>query len=90
MFNYVYSPNWADPINLPTHIKHQSYKDYSKWEENNQICLNSFFGDTQRFDMLRSYFEKINATPGNPALFKEFLERIKLYEQVRNIEFPKL
>jgi MoaA/NifB/PqqE/SkfB family radical SAM enzyme len=90
MFNYVYNPTWADPINLPAHIKNQCYKDYVEWEEKNQIFLNSFFGDTQRFDMLRSYFEKINATPGNSVLFEEFLERIKFYEQVRNIQFPKL
>jgi hypothetical protein len=86
----VYNPTWADPINLPAHIKNQCYKDYVEWEEKNQIFLNSFFGDTQRFDMLRSYFEKINATPGNSVLFEEFLERIKFYEQVRNIQFPKL
>ena len=87
MFNYVYMPNWADPINLPAHTKHHAYKEYIKWEKNNQLFLNSFFGDTQRFDMLKSYFEKILTTSGNQTYYREFLNKISFYEKVRNIKF---
>lgn len=90
MFNYVYAPSWSDPVHLPSHIKYQSYKKYTKWLENNSDFLNSFYGDTQRFDMLNSYFEKILAVSGNQIFYKEFQERINFYEQFRNIKFLKL
>jgi uncharacterized Fe-S cluster-containing radical SAM superfamily protein len=90
MFNYVYTPQWTDPVNLPAHIKFESYKKYIAWEERNQLFLNSFYGDTQRFDMLRSYFEKIIAASSNQTFYKEFLNKISFYEKVRNIQFKKL
>jgi len=86
MFNYVYSPNWIDAVNLPLEIKQKSLEKFKEWENKNEAYL-SLWKDTQRLDMLRSYLGKITTTSGNPKLWKMCLEKIEFFEKHRNIKF---
>lgn len=87
MFNYVYSPHWFDPINLPYEIKLKSLKQYTAWESEHADFLQTH-GNRQRFDMLKSYYEKILKSVGDPTVYKLCLEQIHFFENVRKIKFP--
>ena len=87
MFNYVYSPYWFDPIHLPYEIKKKSYDQYIAWESENAEFLKEC-DNRQRFDMLKSYFEKILKSSDNSQIYKLCLEKIKFFERIRKIKFP--
>ncbi len=87
MFNYVYSPHWFDPINLPYEIKLKSLEQYTAWESEHADFLQTH-GNRQRFDMLKSYYEKILKSVGDPKVYKLCLEQIQFFENVRKMKFP--
>ena len=89
MFNYVYEPEWFDPVHLPDEIKQKIYNQYLVWENENVEFLMAS-GDKQRLDMLKSYLEKILKSSRNNKIWKLCLEKIKFFEKTRNIKFPSI
>lgn len=86
MFNYVYKPEWFDPVHLPSKAKNESLRKFKEWEKNNSEYLLQR-EDNGRLDMLRSYLEKITNSSGNPKMWKQCLEKINFFEKHRNITY---
>lgn len=87
MFNYVFSPNYFDPVHLPMPIKQQAYQLFLDWESKNLEYTNNF-GSSERLDMLRGYFGKILNESGDPKLYAQCMARIQHYESIRGYKYP--
>lgn len=82
--NYVYRPEWMDPVILPRHIKQKGYDDIVNWAKENPEMA-----DHHRIQTLIGHYKMVLDKPSNDIMYKRFLGEIKYYETIRNIECPK-
>lgn len=94
MTNYVYSPKYFDPKNLPLPIKQKAFEQFSQWIQRNkeyaELSSISYNAGPARIGMIQSYFMKMVEEECDQEQYKKGLKKLSLYENIRGKNFPGL